>query len=206
MVAGSRSVAARRSSFGRRGLWLALIGTLAACGDGEPAAPPPPPAVLTRVEQPTQYADPFVGSGGFGFRDGSSFPGAMAPHGLAKVGPDTSGPFGTVRFIHYSGYWYGDDTIQGFSHLHLHGTGATDYGVLSVMPLAGWDPSKLTVADNQSRFQKKTETAAPGYYAVTLDRGPVRAELTATLRAVHHRFTYDPAGSTPAPSAPSSSI
>ena len=162
------------------------------------AAPPPDPVVLTRVDQPTKYADPFVGSGGFGFRFGSAFPGAAAPHGLAKVGPDTSGQqFGTVRFLHYDGYWYGDDTIQGFSHLHLHGTGASDYGVLSVMPVASWDPAKLTVEANQSPFQKKSETAAPGYYAVTLDHGPIRAELTATLRAAHHRFTYDPAGSAP---------
>ena len=121
---------------------LPVLGPLLAmaCGDSSPPTPPPLPMVLTRVEQPTQYADPFVGSGGFGFRLGSAFEGAAAPHGLAKVGPDTSGPFGTVNFLHYSGYWYGDDTIQGFSHLHLHGTGATDYGVLSVMPVPSWDP------------------------------------------------------------------
>ena len=46
------------------------------------------------------------------------------------------GQFGTIRFIHFSGYWHGDDTVQGFSHLHLHGTGAPDYGVLTLMPTA----------------------------------------------------------------------
>lgn len=182
-----------------RGASLALLLPLWACGTPEPATAPPPPAAppLTRVQEALGYADPLIGSGGFGFRDGSAFPGAAAPHGLAKVGPDTRGPFGTVRFLHFIGYWYGDDVIQGFSHLHLHGTGAPDYGVLSVMPLPSWDPSKLTVEQNESPFQKKTEVAAPGYYAVTLDRGPIRAELTATLRAAHHRFTYDPAQSPP---------
>lgn len=181
-----------------------LIGLpLAACGSAAPPLEPPsatPPAVLTRVEQPNQYADPFIGSGGFGFRDGSSFPGAAAPHGLAKVGPDTRGAaFGTVRFLHFIGYWYGDDVIQGFSHLHLHGTGASDYGVLSVMPVPSFDPAKLTAEQNESRFQKKSESASPGAYAVTLDSGPIRAELTATPRAAHHRYAFakSPAG-TPA--------
>ncbi|HRI51646.1 MAG TPA: GH92 family glycosyl hydrolase [Pseudomonadota bacterium] len=187
----------------RRAAWrasLALLLPLVACGAPEPASVPPAPAPppLTRVEQALGYADPFIGSGGFGFRDGSAFPGAAAPHGLAKVGPDTRGEmFGTVRFLHFIGYWYDDNVIQGFSHLHLHGTGAPDYGVLSVMPLVSWDPAKLTVEQNESPFQKKSEVATPGYYAVTLDHGPVRAELTATRRAAHHRFTYDPAGSPP---------
>jgi len=183
--------------------WGTVLGLLPllACGAPEPASAPPPPASpppLTRVEEALAYADPLIGSGGFGFRDGSAFPGAAAPHGLAKVGPDTRGEmFGTVRFLHFIGYWYDDNIIQGFSHLHLHGTGAPDYGVLSVMPLPSWDPSKLTAEQNESPFQKKTEVATPGYYAVTLDHGPIRAELTATRRAAHHRFTYDPAGSPP---------
>jgi predicted alpha-1,2-mannosidase len=181
-----------------RAPYAGIASLLAACGDPTPPPmPPAPPPVLTRVEQPSKYADPFIGSGGFGFHFGSAFPGATLPHGLAKVGPDTSGPFGTVGFLHYDGYWYGDDHIQGFSHLHLHGTGASDYGVLSVMPVAAWDASKRTVADNESAFQKPSESAAPGYYRVTLDRGPIQAELTTTQRAAHHRYTFDPAG-TPA--------
>lgn len=64
------------------------------------------------VTEPARYVVPFIGSGGFGFRHGSAFPGASAPHGLCKVGPDTKGPWGTVGFLHFSGYWYGDDTVQ----------------------------------------------------------------------------------------------
>lgn len=142
------------------------------------------------VERPTTLVDPFIGSGGFAFRYGSAFPGAVAPNGMAKVGPDTSGPWGTVNFLHYSGYWYGDDTIQGFSHLHLHGTGATDLGVLGVMPTTAFDATRTTPSGYQSPFDKKTETASPGYYAVTLSRGDIRAELTATTRAAHHRYTW----------------
>src|SRR5437764_1099498 len=58
-------------------------------------------------------ANPRLGTGGFGYAFGSAFPGALSPNGLCKVGPDTSGPqWGTTRFLHYTGYWDGDDTIQ----------------------------------------------------------------------------------------------
>ncbi len=148
------------------------------------------PAEDTEIMDPMDWTDPFIGSGGWGFGVGSAFPGAAAPQGLVKVGPDTKGPYGTVRFLHYSGYWYGDDHIQGFSHLHLHGTGATDYGVLSMMPMVDFDEERTRPSGYESFFSKKTETASPGYYAVTLDRDQVRVELTATTRAAHHRYTF----------------
>ena len=139
--------------------------------------------------------DPFIGSGGFAYAAGSSFPGACAPNGLVKLGPDTNGPWATVNFLHYSGYWYGDDRIQGFSHAHLHGTGAIDYGELGVMPLPSFDPSKLTMDAFESTFSKASEHAEPGRYAVTLDNGGIAVELTATPHVAYHRYTW-PASST----------
>lgn len=147
----------------------------------------------TEVAQPARYAVPFIGSGGFAYRNGSAFPGAAAPHGLAKVGPDTKGPWGTVNFLHYSGYWYGDDTVQGFSHLHLHGTGATDYGVLAVMPLDDFSPARVSPDGYGSPMRKATEQASPGYYAVTLDRGSIRSEIAAAPHAAQHRYSFDAA-------------
>src|SRR5262245_9283572 len=99
---------------------LAILTALGCGGAGCGGAGEPPPLPL--VDDPVPYVDPFIGSGGFGFGFGSAFPGAAAPHGLVKVGPDTKGRLGTINFQHYSGYWHEDDTIQGFSHLHLHGT------------------------------------------------------------------------------------
>jgi len=153
----------------------------------EPEAPADP------VEDPLAYADPRVGSGGFGYANGSAFPGAAAPFGLAKVGPDTRGPFDTINFLHYSGYWAGDDQVRMFSHMHLHGTGATDYGIIGVMPIDAFEASRFTAPGYESHFDKATEEASPGYYAVTLDRGSIRSELTATPHSAHHRHTY-PAG------------
>lgn len=157
----------------------------------EPREIPQEPAVV--VSDPLAYVDPRIGSGGFGYAHGSAFPGAAAPFGLAKVGPDTRGTkFGTINFLHYSGYYAEDDFIQGFSHLHLHGTGATDYGILGIMPLDAFDGSRTTQNGYESHFEKSTEVASPGYYAVTLDRGNIRAEMTATTHAAHHRYTYPP--------------
>jgi len=166
-------------------LVLCLLGA-PSCDDRE--APPTPP-VAARPD-PLTLASPFVGSGGFGYNFASSFPGALWPQGLAKVGPDTIGPWGDVNFLHYSGYWYSDDKITAFSHLHLHGTGATDYGLVGVMPLVGFDAAKISRDAHASPFRKETEQASPGRYAVTLDQGGIGVELTATGHVAHHRYRF----------------
>lgn len=186
---------------------LALLLTACSLSCSTPRETPPPVDVSDAgpdagdppvVKPPQVPVSPlFIGSGGFAYAFGSAFPGAAAPQGLAKVGPDTKGPWGTVNFLHFSGYWYNDDTIQGFSHLHLQGTGATDYGILSVMPSDGFDASRTTRDGYGSTFAKKSESATPGLYAVTLDRGNIHAELTATPHGAHHRYTY-PKGATAA--------
>jgi predicted alpha-1,2-mannosidase len=137
-----------------------------------------------------------IGTGGFGYATGSGFPGATAPQGIAKLGPDTTGPWGNINFLHCSGYWYGDDTIQGFSHMHLHGTGVPDYGILGIMPLPSFDASKTTMSGYQSGFTKSTEAVAPGKYAVTLANGGILVEMTATPHAGHHRYTYPSSATT----------
>src|SRR5208337_4694708 len=44
----------------------------------------------------TPLAPQLIGSGGFGYATGSGFPGATAPQGIAKLGPDTTGPWGNI--------------------------------------------------------------------------------------------------------------
>lgn len=145
----------------------------------------------------TAVSPQLIGTGGFGFAAGSAFEGAAAPQGMAKLGPDTTGPWGNVNFLHCAGYWYGDDTIQGFSHMHLHGTGVPDYGILGIMPLPSFDGSKTTMAGYASKFAKSSEIAAAGKYTVTVDNGGILVEMTATPHAGHHRYTY-PKGATTA--------
>ena len=158
----------------------------AACGDNQ-AKP------LPEVTDPAVYVDPRIGTGGLGFNYGSCFVGAAVPHGLAKPAPDTSGPFGVASFQHYSGYFSEDNKIRGFSSLHLHGTGATDYGILSVMPTLAFDASKTTVVDYETAFAKSDEHTEAGYYAVTL-ANQIFVELTATPRVAVHRYTFPAAG------------
>lgn len=164
---------------------------LARCADPGTSAPPtdnaPVPTALTVDDVNLE-----IGTGGFGFMMGSAFVGAAVPRGLCKVGPDTDGDFGTVGFQHYSGYWFEDYVIQAFTHLHLHGTGLGDYGVLGVMPRATFADDQDTLPGNYaSSFSKLTEAPRAGVYRVTLDQGPVDVEIAATAHGAHHRYTFN---------------
>lgn len=144
----------------------------------------------------TPVSPVLVGTGGFGYSVGSGFPGAAVPQGMAKLGPDTTGTWGDVNFLHCSGYWYGDDTIEGFSHMHLQGTGVPDYGVLGIMPLPAFDALHVTQTQYASKYAKSTESAVPGKYEVTLTNGGIQVEMTATTHGGHHRYTYPSSATT----------
>ena len=79
-----------------------------------------------------------------------------------------------------SGYHYSDNTIAGFSHMHLSGTGIGDWLDISVMPLLAplKGPDSLLIP---ATFSHQNEQASPGYYRVTLDNG-IAAELTVSER------------------------
>lgn len=145
------------------------------------------------AEPLTQWVDPRIGTGGFGFAVGTTYPGPQLPFGMAKPGPDTSKGGRSEAFSHCSGYAYADDTIEGFSLARLHGAGIADYGGVALMPSVGMSAAKARPRAHGSRFSHDTEVAKPGYYAVTLADGNVRVELTATARVGLMRFAF-PAG------------
>ena len=180
-----------------RALPIASLAAAAAvaCSHAQPAPPPPEDMTPTRPAA-TPVAPLLVGTGGFGYGAGSAFPGAAMPQGLAKVGPDTSGPYGTIGFLHCAGYWYGDDTIRGFSHMHMQGTGLPDYGILALMPLVSFDATRTNADGYASKFDHATETATPGSYSVTLADSGVKVEITATPHAGHHRLTFPASAAT----------
>jgi predicted alpha-1,2-mannosidase len=134
----------------------------------------------------TRYVDPFIGTGGHGH----TFPGATMPFGMVQLSPDTR----LTGWDGCSGYHYSDSLIYGFSHTHLSGTGISDYGDILLMPTVG-EVFLNATADAKNRkgyaatFNHKAETARAGYYAVKLDNG-ISVELTSTLRAGLHRYTY----------------
>ena len=119
------------------------------------------------------------------------------PFGMVQLSPDTR----DGGWENCSGYHSSNSTILGFSHTHLSGTGAIDYGDILIIPATGklqLDPGEEDMPESgyRSRFRRKTEVAEPGYYAVTLDDHSIRAELTATSRVGFHRYTF-PKGSFP---------
>jgi putative alpha-1,2-mannosidase len=120
------------------------------------------------------------------------FPGATLPRGMVQLSPDTA-PDGSA-----GGYFFDDTFLKGFSHTHLSGTGRIDLGNVLVTATVGdvrttpgpsaSDPG--ADAGYRSRFSHGSETAEPGYYAVTLEEYGIEAELTATRRVGIHRYTF----------------
>ena len=77
----------------------------------------------------TDYVDPFIGTDG----TGHTFPGAAMPFGMVQLSPDTK----DGGWENCSGYHSSNPTILGFSHTHLSGTGAIDYGDILIVPATG---------------------------------------------------------------------
>jgi len=139
----------------------------------------------------TDYVDPFIGTGSIDSLSlsGSNFPGAVVPFGFVQLSPDTDdGPEDPC-----SGYDYADNTIVGFSHTHLSGTGVADLFDFLFMPFRGkqrWYPySKVDSDGYSSGFSHENEIASPGYYKVFLDDPQINVELSATEHCGVHKYT-----------------
>jgi len=117
---------------------------------------------------------------------GMTSPGASLPQSSTEAAPvninvDLSYPTGVA-----TSYGYGRPTMIGFT-----GGGGSTYGgrgTPMVMPVVGdWTvPPDYTPA----YYDKASERASPGYYAVDLVSFHTRAELTATQRTTLMRFTF----------------
>lgn len=142
-----------------------------------------------RVDDPLEFINPFLGSGGEGYLIGSGTPAATLPFGMVKLGPDTMDTGAAPFFYHCSGYWYPDKYIIGFSHLHVFGTGAPDYGVLLVNPQIGISDKQTEPLTYRHTFKKENEHAEVGLYEVLTDSG-IKAQLSTTERVGLHRYTW----------------
>ncbi len=139
------------------------------------------------VDTVSQFVQPKIGTGGHGH----CYPGATVPFGMVQLSPDTF----NKGWDWCSGYNYSDDSIMGFSHTHLSGTGIGDMLDVLIMPCAGkvkLEPGTREHPESgyRSRFSHSEEESAPGYYSVLLRDYAIRAELTATSRAGMHRYTF----------------
>lgn len=128
--------------------------------------------------QTHEFIDPFIGTDGHGH----TYPGPSLPFGMIQPGPDTrlSGWDGC------SGYHYSDSVIFGFSHTHLSGTGASDYGDVLLMPTVG----PVDLRNFSSSFSHEKEHAEAGYYQVFLQDSRIQVELTTSQRVGLHKYTF----------------
>ena len=151
-------------------LWLLLLLVLV------------PGAALASV---TRHVDPFIGTDG----TGHVTPAAMVPFGMVAPGPDNA----DRGWSYSSGYQFRAPRILGFSNTHISGAGIPELGDVLLMPAAGarWTARST---DFSAAPDKKTESARPGLYRVTLPGHGVRVELTSTQRVAVHRYTFARAG------------
>ncbi len=137
------------------------------------------------IKEPVDYVNPFIGTGGHGH----TYPGAATPFGMVQLSPDTR----KDNWDACAGYHYSDNSISGFSHTHLSGTGVGDYGDIRFSPVAfSQDMTSEEIAgfDVKSTFSHQQETASPGYYSVILDDYDIAVELCASPRCGLHKYTF----------------
>lgn len=105
--------------------------------------------------------------------------GANVPFGLVQLGPTEP----TRGWDWCSGYYYDDDELIGFGHMHLSGTGIGCLGDVAFLPVKDFKQTS-------TRFKHDAEKVHPGYYSVQLTDPNVLVELTATERCGFHRYTF----------------
>ncbi|MGE4286427.1 MAG: glycoside hydrolase domain-containing protein [Phycisphaerae bacterium] len=120
---------------------------------------------------PSDYVNLFTGTAG---DSGQLYPGACLPAGLVKLSPEMKGG-------NFAGYEYNSDTLLGFAHTRIGGVGCSGAGG-NILILPTLDGKK------EQRINKRSETASPGRYEITLESG-ITARLTASMRVGMHSYS-----------------
>lgn len=142
------------------------------------------------VENPVTYVNPFHGTApltnpefigytppdGWRVWAGLTYPGSTLPNAMVQLSPITQYGSG-------AGYEYEDTEILGFTHTNK---GHWNLCHIPILPIA-----KNASAPFRSSFNKETEKASPAYYTVFLKDYGVEVEVTSTLRAGFHKYTFD---------------
>lgn len=124
-----------------------------------------------------KQVDVFIGTTG----GGNLHPGATTPFGMIALSPHTDRQhWGNM------GYNHADSFIIGFVHNQVSGIGNSEYGNFLVMPAR----NSITLENFGYKSPRTDERAKPGYYSTLLTKPNVRAELVATARTAHHRYTF----------------
>ena len=142
------------------------------------------------IVNPFIGASTSIGAAGIYHGLGKTYPGATAPFGMAQANPQT-----ITGGDNAPGYSDEHRTIEGFAMMSLSGVGwYGEMGNLLTMPSTG--PLKLKAGVEgesggwRSAYDKETETAREGYYAVRLTDYDILAECTASHHCSVLKFTY----------------
>ncbi|MBU2997998.1 GH92 family glycosyl hydrolase [Cellulophaga baltica] len=132
------------------------------------------------------YVNPFIGTSNFG----ATFPGPIAPRGMASISPFNVA--GKQNVLEKDSRWLSNPYVNentfltGFSQVNLSGVGCPDLGVILLMPTTG------EVKTNHLEYGTtySNEIAKAGYYSTTLDKYNVKTEFTASKRVGVSKFTF----------------
>lgn len=135
----------------------------------------------------TIWVNPFIGT----LHEGHCSPGATVPMGMVQPGPEShTAYYNGYEMDHVVGYQYTDSLLKGFTQTHLNGVGCPAMSDILLMPFSrnvnGSDSPEAYYSD----YDKNSEVAAPGYYAVHLWKNDVKVELTASPHVAYHQYCF----------------
>ena len=142
---------------------------------------------LAQDKQPVDWVNSFIGTTNFG----TTNPGAVMPNGMMSVVPfNVMGSKDNV-YDKDARWWstpyeYHNVFFTGYSHVNLSGVGCPDLGSLLIMPTTG----ELNVDYKNYGSRYSDEKASPGYYTNRLTKYNILTEVTSTMRAGVHRYTF----------------
>lgn len=138
-------------------------------------------------QEPADYVNPFIGTSNYG----ATFPGPIAPRGMASISPfNVAGPQNLPlekdsRWLS-NPYVHENTFLTGFSQVNLSGVGCPELGVILLMPTTGAiETSHLKYGSTYSN-----EIAMAGYYSTEIDKYNVKAEFTTSKRVGVSKFTF----------------
>jgi len=152
-------------------------------------------ACTPESSQNAQYVNPFIGTDATHFvsewrSEGCTYPGAVAPHGIAQPSPETNSPKDRNK-----GYYYSQDTIYRFSMTeHFSGWPDGSKGKGVFMPFSLAEEKKTSLSESASFFRHENEKAIPGYYEVFLETPKITCSFAALTRSAITSFKFQQSG------------
>ncbi|MBS7256624.1 GH92 family glycosyl hydrolase [Flavobacterium branchiicola] len=138
-------------------------------------------------QEPADFVNPFIGTSNYG----ATFPGPIAPRGMASISPFNVAGIKN-KPMEKDSQWLSNPYVNenkfltGFSQVNLSGVGCPELGVILLMPTTG------DVEINHLKYGStySNEVAKAAYYSVGIDKYKVKGEFTATKRVGVSKFTF----------------